>query len=115
MVKGASVDALTLARWQFATTTIYHFLIVPLSIGLTALVATMQLLAYRKRDSPAGAVLDRAARFWGRIMLALFALGVVTGIVQEFQFGMNWSQYSRYVGDIFGAPLAMEGLMAFFL
>jgi cytochrome d ubiquinol oxidase subunit I len=109
------VDALTLARWQFATTTVYHFLIVPLSIGLTGLVATMQLLAYRRRGTPAGKVWDRAAQFWGRIMLVIFALGVVTGIVQEFQFGMNWSTYSRFVGDIFGAPLAMEGLIAFFL
>ncbi len=104
-----------LARWQFATLTIYHFFIVPLSIGLTLLVATMQTLAHRKRGTPAGDDWDRATRFWGRIMLVLFALGVVTGIVQEFQFGMNWSAYSRFVGDIFGAPLAMEGLIAFFL
>ncbi|CAN5488641.1 cytochrome ubiquinol oxidase subunit I [soil metagenome] len=109
------MNAETLARWQFATTTVYHFLIVPLSIGLTGLVATMQLLAYRKRGTAAGEIWDRSARFWGRIMLVLFALGVVTGIVQEFQFGMNWSTYSRFVGDIFGAPLAMEGLIAFFL
>src|SRR6476646_8291965 len=109
------MDATTLARWQFATTTVYHFLIVPLSIGLTLLVATMQTLAYRRRDTASGDDWDRAARFWGRIMLVLFALGVVTGIVQEFQFGMNWSRYSRFVGDIFGAPLAMEGLIAFFL
>ena len=79
------------------------------------LVATMQLMAYRRRGTAAGDDWDRAARFWGRIMLVLFALGVVTGIVQEFQFGMNWSAYSRFVGDIFGAPLAMEGLIAFFL
>src|SRR6266498_788822 len=104
-----------LARWQFATTTIYHFLIVPLSIGLTLLVATMQTMAYRKRGTPEGEMWDRSTRFWGRIMLVLFALGVVTGIVQEFQFGMNWSAYSRFVGDVFGAPLAMEGLIAFFL
>jgi cytochrome d ubiquinol oxidase subunit I len=109
------MDATTLARWQFATTTVYHFLIVPISIGLTLLVATMQTLAYRKRGTPSGDTWDRSARFWGRIMLVLFALGVVTGIVQEFQFGMNWSAYSRFVGDIFGAPLAMEGLIAFFL
>jgi len=109
------MDAVTLARWQFATTTVYHFLIVPLTIGLTVLVATMQLLSYRARGTPTGDVWDRAARFWGRIMLTIFALGVVTGIVQEFQFGMNWSAYSRFVGDIFGAPLAMEGLIAFFL
>ena len=108
----------TLARWQFATTTIYHFLIVPLSIGLTLLVATMQTLAYLKQkrgDATQAQTWDRASRFWGRIMLVLFALGIVTGIVQEFQFGMNWSTYSRFVGDIFGAPLAMEGLIAFFL
>ncbi|MCW2497609.1 cytochrome ubiquinol oxidase subunit I [Jatrophihabitans sp.] len=109
------MDATTLARWQFASTTVYHFLIVPLSIGLTALVAVMQTLAYLKRATPAGEVWDRSSRFWGRIMLVIFALGVVTGIVQEFQFGMNWSAYSRFVGDIFGAPLAMEGLIAFFL
>jgi cytochrome d ubiquinol oxidase subunit I len=109
------MDPTTLARWQFATTTIYHFFIVPLSIGLTLLVATMQSLAYVKRGTDDGATWDRASRFWGRIMLVLFALGVVTGIVQEFQFGMNWSVYSRFVGDIFGAPLAMEGLIAFFL
>ena len=104
-----------LARWQFATTTVYHFLIVPISIGLTALGAVMQTLAYRKRGTAAGEQWDRSARFWGRIMLILFALGVVTGIVQEFQFGMNWSRYSRFVGDIFGAPLAMEALIAFFI
>ena len=109
------MDPTTLARWQFATTTVYHFLIVPISIGLTALVAVMQTLAYRRRGTPSGDQWDRSARFWGRIMLVLFALGVVTGIVQEFQFGMNWSRYSRFVGDIFGAPLAMEGLIAFFL
>jgi len=109
------MNATTLARWQFATTTIYHFLIVPLSIGLTLLVATMQTIAYLKRGTPAAEVWDRASRFWGRIMLVLFALGIVTGIVQEFQFGMNWSVYSRFVGDIFGAPLAMEALIAFFL
>jgi cytochrome d ubiquinol oxidase subunit I len=114
-LKGAGVNAETLARWQFAITTVYHFLIVPLSIGLTTLVATMQLLAYRRRGTSAGDTWDRSARFWGRIMLVIFALGIVTGIVQEFQFGMNWSTYSRFVGDIFGAPLAMEGLIAFFL
>ncbi len=108
-----------LARWQFASLTVYHFLIVPLSIGLTLLVALMQTLAYRQRAQTAGSTeagtWDRASRFWGRIMLVLFALGIVTGIVQEFQFGMNWSAYSRFVGDIFGAPLAMEALIAFFL
>jgi cytochrome d ubiquinol oxidase subunit I len=105
----------TLARWQFASLTIYHFVIVPISIGLGLLVASMQTLAYRRRGTQPGLVWDRAARFWGKLLLISFAIGVVTGIVQEFQFGMNWSQYSRFVGDIFGAPLAMEGLVAFFL
>jgi cytochrome d ubiquinol oxidase subunit I len=109
------MNAELLARWQFATTTVYHFLIVPITIGLTILVAVMQTLAYRNADNERGEVWERATRFWGRIMLVIFALGVVTGIVQEFQFGMNWSAYSRFVGDIFGAPLAMEGLVAFFL
>jgi cytochrome bd ubiquinol oxidase subunit I len=105
----------TMARWQFASTTIYHFLIVPISIGLALLVASMQTLAYRRRGTASGALWDRAGRFWGKLLLIGFAIGVVTGIVQEFQFGMNWSTYSRFVGDIFGAPLAMEGLVAFFL
>jgi len=102
---------LDLARWQFAITTIYHFLFVPVSIGITAFTALCQTLFYRTgRD-----VYDRMARFWGKLMLISFALGVATGIVQEFQFGMNWSGYSRYVGDVFGAPLAIEALLAFFL
>ncbi|MCU4182870.1 cytochrome ubiquinol oxidase subunit I [Acidiferrimicrobium sp. IK] len=105
----------SLARWQFASTTIYHFIIVPVSIGLGLLVATMQTLAYRRRGTASGHEWDRAARFWGKLLLISFAIGVVTGIVQEFQFGMNWSAYSRFVGDIFGAPLAMEALIAFFL
>lgn len=109
------MNATTLARWQFASTTLYHYLIVPLTIGLTVLVAIMQTNAYLKRGRPSGQAWDRASRYWGRIMLTLLALGVVTGIVQEFQFGMNWSVYSRFVGDIFGAPLAMEALVAFFL
>ncbi|BEP14170.1 cytochrome ubiquinol oxidase subunit I [Acidothermaceae bacterium B102] len=109
------MDPTLLARWQFASTTIYHFMIVPISIGLTLLVAVMQTLAYRRRATPDGRTWDRATQYWGRIMLVVFALGIVTGIVQEFQFGMNWSAYSRFVGDVFGAPLAMEGLIAFFL
>ncbi len=75
---------------------IRHHLIVPLSIGLTGLVATMQTLAYRRRGTDAGTVWDRSAKFWSQIMLVLFALGIVTGVVQEFQFGMNWSTYSRW-------------------
>jgi cytochrome d ubiquinol oxidase subunit I len=99
-----------LSRWQFGVTITYHFLFVPLTIGLAMLVAVMQVLAYRKRD----AVWERLSRFFGTLFLINFAMGIVTGIVQEFQFGMNWSNYSVFVGNIFGAPLAMEGLLAFF-
>jgi cytochrome d ubiquinol oxidase subunit I len=99
-----------LSRWQFGVTITYHFLFVPLTIGLAFLVALMSVLAYRGRDD----TWDRLARFFGTLFLINFAMGVVTGIVQEFQFGMNWSNYSVFVGNIFGAPLAMEGLVAFF-
>ena len=105
------VSALDLARWQFAVTTLYHFLFVPVTIGLVWFVAAFQTVWYRTRDER----WLRLTRFFGKLFLINFALGVVTGIVQEFQFGMNWSAYSKYVGDIFGAPLAMEGLAAFFL
>jgi cytochrome d ubiquinol oxidase subunit I len=99
-----------LSRWQFGVTITYHFLFVPLTIGLALLVAVMQVLAYRKRDP----VWERLTWYFGGLFLINFAMGVVTGIVQEFQFGMNWSSYSVFVGNIFGAPLAMEGLLAFF-
>jgi cytochrome d ubiquinol oxidase subunit I len=102
---------LDLARWQFAIITVYHFLFVPLTIGLSALVAGMQTAWVRTGDDR----YLRMTKFWGKLFLINFAMGVVTGIVQEFQFGMNWSDYSRFVGDIFGAPLAIEGLLAFFL
>ena len=102
---------LDLARWQFAITTVYHFLFVPLTIGLSLLVAGMQTAWVRTGDER----YLRMTKFWGKLLLINFAMGVVTGIVQEFQFGMNWSDYSRFVGDIFGAPLAIEGLLAFFL
>jgi cytochrome bd ubiquinol oxidase subunit I len=105
------LTALELARWQFTITTVFHFLFVPVSIGLSGLVAWMQTRWYRTGDP----VYRRMTRFWGKLLLITFAVGVVTGIVQEFQFGMNWSDYSRYVGDVFGAPLAIEGLAAFFL
>jgi len=105
------MSAETLARWQFAITTVYHFIIVPLSIGLALLVAGFQTASYRTGRKH----WDDAARFYGKLLLVAFAIGVATGIVQEFQFGMNWSEYSRFVGDVFGAPLAMEGLVAFFL
>jgi cytochrome d ubiquinol oxidase subunit I len=105
------VDALDIARWQFGVTTVYHFLFVPLTIGLSLLVAILQTVWLRSGD-------DRylkLTKFYGKLFLINFAMGIVTGIVQEFQFGMNWSDYSRFVGDIFGAPLAIEALLAFFL
>jgi cytochrome d ubiquinol oxidase subunit I len=105
------MDALDLARWQFAITTVYHFLFVPITIGLSLLVAVLQTVWVRTGRTE----YLRATKFWGKLFLINFAMGVVTGIVQEFQFGMNWSDYSRFVGDIFGAPLAIEGLLAFFL
>lgn len=105
------MGSLDLARWQFAATTIYHFWFVPLSIGLVFLVAGMQTAWVRTGDEK----WLRLTRFFGKLFLINFAIGVVTGIVQEFQFGMNWSSYSRFVGDVFGAPLAIEGLLAFFM
>ena len=100
-----------LARWQFATTSVYHFFFVPVTIGLAFLVAILQTVWYRT-DKPE---YKRMTRFFGTLLLINVAIGVVTGLVQEFEFGMNWSTYSRYVGGVFGAPLAMEGLAAFFL
>jgi len=100
-----------LARWQFATTSIYHFLFVPVTIGLAFLVAVLQTSWYRN-DNPEH---RKLTRFFGTLLLINVAIGVVTGLVQEFEFGMNWSNYSRLVGNIFGGPLAMEGLIAFFL
>jgi cytochrome bd ubiquinol oxidase subunit I len=105
------MGALDLARWQFAITTVYHFLFVPITLGLGWLVAGMQTAWVRSGDEK----WLRATKFFGKILLINFAMGLVTGIVQEFQFGMNWSAYSRFVGDIFGAPLAVEALLAFFL
>ncbi|GAB2584489.1 cytochrome ubiquinol oxidase subunit I [Paractinoplanes abujensis] len=105
------MDALDLARWQFGIITVYHFLFVPITIGMSALVAGLQTAWVRTGKEH----YLRATKFWGKLFLINFAMGVVTGIVQEFQFGMNWSDYSRFVGDIFGAPLAIEGLLAFFL
>jgi cytochrome bd-type quinol oxidase subunit 1 len=100
-----------LARWQFATTSIYHFLFVPVTIGLAFLVAILQT-AWHRNGKPE---YRRLTRFFGTLLLINVAVGVVTGLVQEFEFGMNWSTYSRFVGDVFGGPLAMEGLAAFFL
>ncbi|WP_116044528.1 cytochrome ubiquinol oxidase subunit I [Amycolatopsis palatopharyngis] len=105
------MEVLELARWQFGITTVYHFLMVPLTIGLSILVAGMQTAWVRTGNER----YYKMTKFWGKLLLVNFAMGVVTGIVQEFQFGMNWSAYSRFVGDVFGAPLAMEGLVAFFV
>lgn len=105
------MEALELARWQFGITTVYHFVLVPLTIGLSTLVAIMQTSWVRTGNEK----WLRLTKFFGKLLLINFALGVATGIVQEFQFGMNWSEYSRFVGDVFGAPLAMEALAAFFL
>jgi cytochrome bd ubiquinol oxidase subunit I len=106
-----AVSTVDLARTQFAMTSLYHFLFVPLTLGLAPLVAVMQTIWYRGGDE----AWLRLTRFFGTLMLINFAIGVATGLVQEFQFGMNWSVYSEYVGDVFGAPLAIEGLAAFML
>ncbi len=105
------MNVVTLARWQFGITTVYHFFMVPLTIGLALTVAYFQTRWYRSGDD----AYLRLTKFFGKLFLINFAMGVVTGIVQEFQFGMNWATYSRFVGDVFGAPLAIEALVAFFL
>jgi cytochrome d ubiquinol oxidase subunit I len=105
------MDPILVSRWQFGLTTVYHFFFVPLTLGLGWFVAFMQTRFYQTGDQ----TFRKMTKFWGKLFLINFAIGVVTGIVQEFQFGMNWSEYSRFVGDIFGAPLAIEALLAFFL
>jgi cytochrome d ubiquinol oxidase subunit I len=105
------MEAIVLARWQFAITAMFHFIFVPLTIGLVVLVAIMETLYVKTNNED----YKTMAKFWGKLFLINFAIGVVTGLTLEFQFGMNWAEYSRYVGDIFGAPLAIEATMAFFL
>jgi cytochrome d ubiquinol oxidase subunit I len=105
------VDVVDIARWQFGIITVYHFLFVPITIGMSAIIAGFETMWVRTGRQE----YLRLTKFFGKLFLINFAIGVVTGIVQEFQFGMNWSDYSRFVGDIFGAPLAIEGLLAFFL
>ena len=100
-----------LSRWQFAATAMYHFIFVPLTLGLSFLMAIMESVYVMTGRQ----VWRQATLFWGTLFGINFAMGVATGVVMEFQFGMNWSYYSHYVGDVFGAPLAIEGLMAFFL
>jgi len=105
------MDVLSLSRLQFAVTAMFHFIFVPLTLGLSLLVAFMETRYLATSD----VMYLKMAKFWGRLFLINFALGVVTGITMEFQFGMNWAEYSRYVGDVFGAPLAIEATAAFFL
>ena len=105
------MDVVMLSRMQFAITIIYHFLFVPLTIGLVLLVAVMETLYARTRKD----IYRKMAEFWGKLFTINFALGIVTGITMEFQFGTNWSEYAKYMGDIFGSPLAIEALFAFFL
>ncbi|MGC4943173.1 cytochrome ubiquinol oxidase subunit I [Kribbella sp. DT2] len=105
------MDTLDLARWQFAITTVYHFFFVPVTLSLVAITAGLQTAWYRTGQDK----YLRLTKFYGKLFLINIAMGVVTGLVQEFQFGMNWSDYSRFVGDVFGAPLALEGLLAFFV
>ncbi|MBI9043941.1 MAG: cytochrome ubiquinol oxidase subunit I [Anaerolineaceae bacterium] len=105
------MDPIILSQWQFAIITVYHFFFVPVTLGLSVFLAIMETLYVRTGKE----IYKRMVKFWGKLFLINFAMGVVTGIVQEFQFGMNWSEYSRFVGDIFGAPLAIEALLAFFL
>jgi cytochrome d ubiquinol oxidase subunit I len=110
-VTPVAATAVDLARVQFATTSLYHFLFVPLTLGLGPIVAVFQTLWHRTGDEK----WLRLTKFFGTLFLINFAIGVATGLVQEFQFGMNWAIYSEFVGDVFGAPLAIEGLAAFFL
>ncbi|HSH48405.1 MAG TPA: cytochrome ubiquinol oxidase subunit I [Halomonas sp.] len=105
------LDIVELSRLQFALTAMYHFLFVPLTLGLSVLVAIMETVYVMTRRT----IWRQMTKFWGLLFGINFAIGVATGITMEFQFGMNWSYFSHYVGDIFGAPLALEGLMAFFL
>jgi len=104
------LDILELSRLQFGVTTVYHFFFVPLTLGLVFIVALMETMYVKTGNE----TYKRMTKFWGHLFLINFAMGVVTGIVQEFQFGMNWSEFSRFVGDIFGAPLAIEALVTFF-
>jgi len=105
------MDPVILSRWQFAVTTIYHFFFVPVTLGLSLFLAILETKYVTSGDE----TYKKMVKFWGKIFLINFAIGIVTGIVQEFHFGLNWSEYARFMGDVFGAPLAIEGLMAFFL
>ena len=105
------MDAVLLARLQFALTIGFHFLFPPLTIGLAWLLAIVETIGWRKKNE----IYQQIGKFFAKLLAIIFAVGVATGIVMEFQFGTNWSEYSKFVGDIFGAPLAAEGVFAFFL
>jgi cytochrome d ubiquinol oxidase subunit I len=109
------MEALDLARWQFGITTVYHFIFVPLTIGLSLMVAMMHTQAVFAKDPVRKDSWTRLTKFFGSMLIVNFGIGIATGLVQEFQFGLNWSEYARFVGDVFGAPLALEGLAAFFV
>jgi len=109
------MSVLDLARLQFAFTTVYHFLFVPLTLGLSIIVAIMHTMYFASKDPGRKETMKRLTKYFGALFIINYAIGIVTGIVQEFQFGMGWADYSRYVGDIFGAPLAVEALLAFFI
>ena len=109
------MDALLLSRWQFAITTVDHFLFVPITLGLSIFVALLETCYVRTKRPAWKETSRKLVRFFGTLFIINFSMGVVTGIVQEFHFGMNWSEYARFMGDIFGAPLALEALTAFFL
>ena len=105
------MDPVILARWQFAITTIYHFLFVPITLGTSLFLAVLETRYVITGDE----LYKKMVKFWSKIFLINFAMGVVTGIVQEFHFGLNWSEYSRFVGDVIGVPIALDSLLAFFL
>ena len=104
------MDAVLLARLQFAMTIGFHFFFPPLTIGLAWLLVIVETIGWRKKSE----LYEKIGMFFGKVLALTFAVGVATGIVMEFQFGTNWSEYSKFVGDIFGAPLAAEGVFAFF-
>lgn len=105
------MDVVFLSRLQFGLTAFFHFIFPPLTIGLATIIAVIEYFYWRRREE----IYDKMARFWFKLFAILFAVGVASGITMEFQFGTNWSEYSKFVGDIFGAPLAAEGVFAFFL
>lgn len=109
------MDTVDLSRWQFAITAVYHFLFVPVTLGLSVFVAILETGSLLRKFESCRHTLRKLSKFFGTLFLINFAMGLITGIVQEFHFGMNWAEYSRFMGDVFGAPLALEALTAFFL